>query len=98
MVYITGLLLLLLLLPSGIGKTKLAHQLAGYLPDLISLQKGFLLGYSHQGKNVIWDEFRDLHCDFTLFLQLTDKYPNIVNLKGSAVPFFTNLLIITYTS
>jgi hypothetical protein len=86
-IYITG--------PSGIGKTRLAYKLAGVDADLITVDNAFLLGYSNEGKNVIWDEFRDSDCKLNLFLKLTDKISNRINIKGGDALFYTDLLVIT---
>jgi hypothetical protein len=86
-IYITG--------PSGSGKTRKAYELAGLEPDLIHIHNDFVIGYSNEAKNIIWDEFRDSDCKLNLFLKLTDKISNRISIKGGDALFFTDLLIIT---
>jgi hypothetical protein len=86
-IYITG--------PSGSGKTRLAYELAGLNADLINIHNDFVIGYSNETKNIIWDEFRDSDCKLNLFLKLTDKMSNRISTKGGDALFYTDLLVIT---
>lgn len=70
--------------PTGTGKSRLAWEQAGVEAYCKDPRTKFWCGYRGQ-ENVIIDEFRG-GIDVAHILRWTDRYPVIVELKGSAAP------------
>jgi len=77
---------------TGLGKSRLAAWMGG---TFCRLDKGgFLHGYAGE-EVVVFDEFNPLLCERELFLQMTDRYPMTMNVKGSSVNWVPRTIIFT---
>lgn len=78
---------------SGTGKSMTAHD---ELPDAFVMtdEKGWWDGYTGQ-KDVIIDDFRAKNFSESFMLNLLDRYPMRVPIKGASVEFAAERLIIT---
>jgi len=78
--------------PTGLGKSRMAAWMGG---TFCRLDKGgFLHGYAGE-EVVVFDEFNPLLCERELFLQMTDRYPMTMNVKGSSVNWVPRTIIFT---
>lgn len=78
---------------SGIGKTRLAHELGGndiYMKD----ESIWWDGYDRH-ETVIIDDFRGKHMNFTYLLKLLDRYEMRVQVKGGYRQILAKKIIIT---
>jgi hypothetical protein len=82
--------------PTGTGKSKLAYELGELSGSCYTKmpRNKWWDGYSHENVVVVDDYRKDL-CTFHEMLQLTDRYPFTVEMKGSSVQFRSKVLIIT---
>lgn len=76
---------------AGCGKTRFAME-QGATP--IQFVNGFFLGYENQ-ESVIFDDFSSLDIPMLLMLQLCDRYPMKVNVKGGSVEWNPRVIYIT---
>lgn len=76
---------------SGTGKTRQAIA-AGAVP--MSFHNGFMAGYKND-PIVLWDDFDGTSIDRQLFLQLTDRYPMVGNVKGGEITWNPKQIYIT---
>lgn len=66
--------------PTGTGKSRRAHA---RMPQACVMQYANKFWSKYDGEDdVIWDDFRYGEIEKSLFLQLTDRYPAEVNIKG----------------
>lgn len=79
--------------PTGTGKSKLAWEEAGMDAFPKDPRTKFWNGYNEQ-KNVILDEFRG-GIDIAHMLRWLDRYPSIVEVKGSSTPLMAEKIWIT---
>lgn len=73
--------------PTGVGKSR--HVWEQYGPRDVwpaNIKNDFYLGYKNQPV-VLFDDFRKNVISFRELLQLTDRYPTIVNVKGGERQF-----------
>lgn len=79
---------------TGTGKTREAFAIAG--PGLYSKPGStpFWEGYTGQS-DVLLDDFRPNQMDFAELLKVTDRYPHIVNIKGSSCNLAARRIFIT---
>ncbi len=80
--------------PSGVGKTKLAYELAGPKPYTCMKNLKWLEGYDGHETTII-DELRSSFCSFATFLRLIDRYEYRIEQKGSSRQFLSKKIIIT---
>lgn len=80
--------------PSGIGKSKLAYELAG--PESYTCMKTgkWFEGYDGH-ENVLIDDIRKDFMKFAEFLQLIDRYAFRVECKGGSRQFLARKIVIT---
>lgn len=85
--------------PTHSGKTHVARQLMKDSPTYWKMPGKWFDGYTGQ-ENVIWDDFNYMHKDLNdkFMLRLFDKYPLIVEPKGSTVNFVAKWIILTCDS
>lgn len=79
--------------PTGVGKSRRAWELAGDAAYIKDPRSKFWCGYRGD-KTVIIDEFRG-GIDISHLLRWLDRYPVIVELKGSSAPLMANVFYIT---
>lgn len=79
--------------PTGTGKSRLAWNDAGVDAYVKDPNSKFWCGYFGQ-KNVVIDEFRG-RIDVSHLLRWLDRYPVIVEIKGSSVPLAATTIWIT---
>lgn len=78
---------------TGSGKTKAAYDLD---PDAYFKPPSTQFWQNYRGqKTVIIDDFRPDHIPWSQLLQLLDKYPHTVNVKGGHATFNSPLIIFT---
>lgn len=82
--------------PSRSGKTSLIRNRYGNDPDKVFWKtKGpWWDGYEGQ-ETVVWDEMYGHCCAFTELLQLTDRYPYAVPVKGGVIEFNSRRICFT---
>lgn len=78
--------------PTGVGKTREARKWLGDKADCVSYENGFIIGYT--GRNVLFDEFRGT-VPYHKMLQLLDRYPLTVNIKGGSCEWSPDKIVIT---
>lgn len=79
---------------SGSGKTRAAFEESGDNPWCSSGTLQWWDGYNEQ-ENVIFDDFRADHVKFHILLQILDRYPFRVQVKGSSRELLAKKIIIT---
>lgn len=77
----------------GTGKTERCWEQAPDA-DIVSFANGFVVGY-RGGEDVIFDDFEDSQIPRGLFLQLTDKYPMVINVKNGEMNWAPKRVFIT---
>jgi len=80
--------------PTGTGKTRYAADAAPFAYWTVPGQLKWWDGYDGQ-KQVIIDDFRPSICTFDYLLRLLDRYPLVVEKKGSSVPMIADTFYIT---
>lgn len=80
---------------TGTGKSMHARELN---PKNITIEKGFLGGYTSTDKVVLFDDFKYENVDWRVFLQMTDWYPMQMNKKGSYQRWNPDVIIFTSNS
>ncbi len=83
--------------PTGIGKTRLAVQLAGQLGLEAWMSNGSLSwfdGYDNQCVAIL-DDFRSQHSTFSYLLRVLDRYPLRVPFKGGFVRWLPLVIFVT---
>lgn len=79
--------------PAGCGKSRLAHELA---PDAYIKVPGVWWDHYHGQPDVIMDDFYGLDSyPYDLYLQLTDRYRFMAQVKGGMVPVNPKRIFIT---
>lgn len=68
--------------PAGSGKTRQAWEIGGEKMDTVQFANGFVIGYTNS-PNVLIDDFDERSIPRHILLQLLDRYPCKVNVKGS---------------
>jgi len=86
--------ILVLVGPSGTGKTRRARELAAEQTSFWKNKSNWWDGYEGQ-HTVVWDEFYGACCSFSELLQILDRYPYSVPVKGSTVEFTSRRIIFT---
>lgn len=94
--------LLILAGPSGTGKSHKAHEIAKKYRDedvYYATKPGpdgkFWMDGYHGQPVVVFDEFDGSWCQHRYFLRLIDRYPFMVETKGSSTPWLAKFVIIT---
>jgi len=77
---------------TGLGKSRMAAWMGGTFCRFD--RGGFLHGYAGE-EIVVFDEFSPLLCDREYFLQMTDRYPMVMNVKGGSVNWVPRKIIFT---
>lgn len=83
--------------PTGSGKTRKAFDMAekrGLEPYIKSGNYKWFDGYDGH-EFVIFDDFRDAHCEFAWLLKLLDRYPIRVEIKGGTRQWKPKEIIVT---
>lgn len=78
---------------TGTGKSHKAHELCEGFYDKVSFYKDFIIGYTGRD-SVVFQEFRG-QMPLSLVLQLTDKWPCTINIKGGSAEWNPNLIVFT---
>ncbi len=78
--------------PTGTGKSRFAFD-HGASPVYID-KSGFAHGYNNQ-KRIVFDDFKDDTLSRERFLQLMDRYPCFINVKGGSMNWNPEVVYIT---
>lgn len=82
--------------PTGVGKTRLAHHLWPEIWTLPCQDKGSTWFDSYEGhRAVLIDDFGPGELPFQFLLRLLDRHPVLVPVKGSFVNFIPYVVVIT---
>lgn len=79
--------------PTGTGKSRRAHEIAG--DDVYHKPLGKWWDNYNGEHTVVFDEFYGHSYPFSQLLQLCDRYPLMVESKGGTVPFVSRRIIFT---
>lgn len=80
--------------PSGTGKTRSVHDQYPEVWVAPADINGFWNGYENQ-EAILFDDFRSSRCKFNFLLQILDRYPMTVNVKGGFRQFTSPNIFIT---
>ncbi len=84
--------------PTGTGKTRCVYGIEGldnvYTPLYSHSKLEWFENYDAD-EVVLIDDFRPNMCSFDMFLRLLDRYPMLVNIKGSSRQFLARKIYIT---
>lgn len=82
--------------PTGCGKTRwVMDQVRGTSYYFQSMTDKWWCGFTGMEESVIIDDLRDTFCNFVRFLQLIDRYPCTVEVKGGSRQFAPKKIYIT---
>jgi len=88
--------LLVLCGPTGFGKTSQAMTLN---PEKVRFSAGrFFNGYTGQNPTVLFDEFKWQEMPLETWLEITDRYPTVVEIKGGFINFAPRQIVFTHNT